>query len=239
MLVSKVNAVLSKLFRVKIVRYRPPFDLARENLIRNCSVDLVIDGGANRGQWASEVKKNFVDLPIISIEPVKAAFQILARSAQPDETWTSLNVALGEEAGTVLMNVANNGEQSSSLLRPSSHLIHYPTVTFNETQTTDVITLDSIDIPENSRIYLKLDLQGSELAALRGAVAMLEMVAVIEIEMTTIQMYEGQGTFLDVANFLAGCGFSVFSFADSFRDVSGRSIYVDVIFAKEKLVVTG
>jgi hypothetical protein len=68
---------------------------------------------------------------------------------------------------------------------------------------------------------------------------MLEMVAVIEIEMTTIQMYEGQGTFLDVANFLAGCGFSVFSFADSFRDVSGRSIYVDVIFAKEKLVVTG
>jgi FkbM family methyltransferase len=232
-----MNALLSKFFRVKIVRYRPPFDLARENLIQHCLVDLVIDGGANRGQWASEVKTKFVELPIISIEPVRDAFQSLARSAESYEKWTTLNVALGEEESTLLMNIANNSEQSSSLLRPSSHLIHYPSVSFNGTQTTDVVTLDSIDIPENSRIYLKLDLQGNELAALRGAVATLEMVLAIEIEMSTIEMYEGQGTFLQVANFLSEYGFEVFSFADSFRDLSGRSIYVDVIFAKEKFVV--
>jgi FkbM family methyltransferase len=238
MLSSKVNILLTKLFRVKIVRYRPPFDLARENLIQTHSVDLVIDGGANRGQWASEVKAKFKDLPIISIEPVNAAFQVLSRSTQSHKNWTALNVALGNESSTALMNVASNGEQSSSLLRPSSHLIHYPSVSFHDTQITNVITLDSIEIPTDSRIYLKLDLQGNELTALHGATATLEKVVAIEIEMTTIQMYEGQGTFLEVANLLANLGFSLFSFADSFRDPSGQSIYVDVIFAKDKHVVS-
>jgi FkbM family methyltransferase len=238
MLSSKVNTLLSKLFRVKIVRYRPPFDLARETIIRTYSVDLVIDGGANRGQWASEVRAKFNDLPVISIEPVNAAFQVLTRSTQSHKNWTALNVALGKESSTALMNVASNGEQSSSLLKPSSHLVHYPTVGFHDTQTTNVITLDSIDIPIESKIYLKLDLQGNELAALQGATATLEKVLAIEIEMTTIQMYEGQGTFLEVANFLANHGFSLFSFADSFRDPSGQSIYVDVIFARDNHVVS-
>ena len=66
--------------------------------------------------------------------------------------------------------------------------------------------------------------------ALKGATKLLRKVKAIELEMTTVQMYKDQATFLEIASYLADHGFAVFSFADAFRGVDGQSIYVDVLF---------
>lgn len=234
MIASVINHLLVKFLRVKIVRFRPSFDFARESLIRTSRVDLVIDGGANRGQWATALKKKFPKLPIISIEPVKIAYADLVKNTKSFENWDALNVALGDEIKTSLLNIADNKEQSSSLLTPTMHLQHYPTVKFKETQTTEVVTLDSIPFPQNRRIFLKLDLQGNELAALKGATNMIQMVVGIEVEMALSQEYEGQGTFIDISNFLYENGFGLFSLADAFRVSDGRTTYVDVLFMRNQ-----
>jgi FkbM family methyltransferase len=233
MLVSRINNLLTRLFKVKIVRFRPAFDLAREDILYSDGINLVIDGGANRGQWATQVKKQSLDLPIVSVEPINSPYRELSELAASHRNWVTINAALGDKTGSAVMNIANNGEQSSSLLTPSLHLDFYPTVRFQETQVTQMITLDSIETTDDSQIYLKLDLQGNELAALKGAVNLLKKVIAIEIEMTTDQMYEGQAIFLEVVTYLGEHGFHLYSFADPFRDHTGQSMYFDAIFKKE------
>ena len=233
MFISSLNKLLVRLFKVKVTRARPTFENARNHLIRLKEIDLVVDGGANRGQWSAELRMEFPGIPVISVEPVLAAYKELKVLASQVSNWSTLNVALGENLGTATMNVANNGEQSSSLLFPANHLNYYPTVEFIKTQETKIITLDSIGVKEGSRVFLKLDLQGNELPALKGATEFLKNVKAIELEMTTIQMYREQATFLAVATYLAEHGFAVFSFADPFRGLDGQSIYVDVLFNRD------
>jgi FkbM family methyltransferase len=233
MLKSKINRALTSYFGIKISRARPTFDVARRTLLEESGATFVIDGGANRGQWALALKKEFQNLPILSIEPIQSAFQELASNASLHSNWKCRNVALSDHLGYAVMNVASNGEQSSSLLKPDNHLNYYPSVEFLETQETNLVTLDSLDISRNSFVYLKLDLQGHELPALKGAPELLKHVVGIELEMTTVEMYEGQATFLEVANFLAGLGFRIYSFSDPFRGIDGQTIYLDVLFKRD------
>ena len=232
MSIAKINAILTRCFGIRISRARPTFDLARQNLVRDSGVTFVIDGGANRGQWAMAMKTEFPDLPILSIEPIKSAFQELVLNASDYLNWHCQNAALSDHAGNATMNVASNGEQSSSLLSPGNHLNYYPSVEFLETQDVQLITLDSLDISMSDLVYLKLDLQGHELAALKGARVLLQRVVAIELEMSTVEMYEGQATFLEVSNFLAECGFGIYTFSDAFRGIDGQTIYLDVLFKR-------
>lgn len=233
MLVNKINQILVKNFGLKITRARPTFELARKNLINNSHITLAIDGGANRGQWATAVINEFPALKVLSIEPVISAYEELNVLAASNPKWQILNVALSDHSGTAMINVANNGEQSSSLLNPASHLDYYPTVEFTGVQETKLITLDSLEIQKNESVYLKLDLQGHELNALKGGSRLLRQVNVIELEMSTAEMYQGQSTFLQVANFLNELDFQVFTFADAFRSDNGQTIYIDVLFVRK------
>ena len=233
MFTNSINKFLVRCFGVKISRSRPTFEQARSFIIKNADITFVIDGGANRGQWASQIVREFSDLKMLSIEPISEAFDDLSSNASKCPNWTVLNVALSNLAGRAMINVANNGEQSSSLLKPDIHLKHYPTVGFTRTQETNLVTLDSLQVPENAWVYLKLDLQGHELSALKGGTALLDRVRAVELEMTTVQMYAEQATFLEVANFLDRYGFKVFTFSDVFRSAEGQCIYFDVIFQKE------
>ena len=230
MISSHINKILVRHLGLKIVRSRPTFEQARKFLIESCDVSYVVDGGANRGQWAIEIVREYPNLEVLSIEPIKAAFVQLESITANFTNWRSLNVGLSDEVGRGTMYVANNGEQSSSLLKPEIHLEQYPTVQFLGKQETELTTLDSLQIHENEKVYLKLDLQGHELAALIGGTNLLNKVVAIELEMSTIEMYSGQPTFLEVANFLGASGFKIFTFADVFRGKNGKCVYVDVIF---------
>jgi FkbM family methyltransferase len=234
MSISKINEILTRYLGIRISRARPSFDLARRTLIKDSGATFVIDGGANRGQWSIAMKTVFPELPILSIEPINSAFQELVLATSKYSNWKCQNVALSDHLGKATMNVASNGDQSSSLLKPGNHLDYYPSVEFLRTQEAELITLDSLGIPKSDRVYLKLDLQGHELSALNGAQELLQHVVGIELEMTTVEMYEGQATFLEVANFLAGYGFSIFTFSDAFRGADGQTIYLDVLFKRDK-----
>ena len=154
MSISRINGILTRYLGIKISRARPTFDLARRTLIKDLDATFVIDGGANRGQWATALKIEFPNLPILSIEPVNSAFQGLASTASAYSNWKCQNVALSDHLGTATMNVASNGEQSSSLLKPGNHLDYYPSVEFLETQETELVTLDSLNISSDYRVFL-------------------------------------------------------------------------------------
>ena len=75
----------------------------------------------------------------------------------------------------------------------------------------DTRRLDDIAETEGAD-YIKLDIQGAELMALRGAARRLADAVVIHCETEFLQMYQGQPLFSDIELFLRGHGFAFHRF---------------------------
>ena len=105
------------------------------------------------------------------------------------------------------LNVATNG-QSSSLLRPTAHLVEYPDVKFIDTVSVTTVRLDEqCSKLEFQPDFINLDVQGAELAALQGAEALLEGVQHIYCEVSRLDLYEGAPLVTEVDALLADFAF--------------------------------
>ncbi len=231
-----INRVLEKFFGIRLIRRKPTFDDARSYVLGLTKPDLVIDGGANQGQWASEILKLSPDLRLISFEPTPSAFEILKQNSLRSASWEVVNAALGNYDGVIEMNLASNEGQSSSILEPSSHLIHYPQVKFGRITNVPIVRLDTYPLNYTQSIYIKLDLQGAEGIALEGAEHILKDVIAIELEVAIDHAYKGQMDFAETVATLHKLGFSVFSVSDPIRDRNGFTMFVDGIFVRKDLL---
>ena len=120
-------------------------------------------------------------------------------------------------------NIANNGE-SSSFLRPVTHLIAHPEIKF-ETQTPlSTKRLDSIltEIPN----FLNLDVQGAELHVLRGMGNLIDSLDYIYTEINDEELYQDCAKLEDMDNYLASNGFSRVCLRRSGRSGWGDALYV-------------
>jgi hypothetical protein len=83
------------------------------------------------------------------------------------------------------------------------------------------------------KIFLKIDVQGFELAVLRGASETLAATHVVLVESSFESFYEGQALFEDVYAYLVTAGFRfVYSF-NIMRDASGRPMQGDFVFVRK------
>ena len=103
-------------------------------------------------------------------------------------------------------------------------------------ETVKMSCLDSLRaelLSQDDRVYLKLDVQGYELQALRGAEKTLSQIQVIDTELSLASLYEGQPSFGEMTDWLGDAGFDLVSLGTAFRDPkSGRLLQLDGIFAR-------
>src|ERR1700722_5258793 len=85
----------------------------RIETIHSADVNVLIDVGANQGQYVNAVRRDGWRGPALSVEPLPDAYAVLADRASRDALWTSVNVALGAEPGVASLNVARNAVSSS------------------------------------------------------------------------------------------------------------------------------
>lgn len=79
-------------------------------------------------------------------------------------------------------------------------------------------------------VLLKLDVQGSELAVLKGASRLLHITTYGLAECSFVELYEGQPLFSEVYRFLEERGFQFTSASCSTRDRIGTWVQADVLF---------
>ena len=60
---------------------------------------VVIDVGANTGQYAHQLRSSGYGGKIVSFEPVKDAFEFLSENAKHDPNWITIQAALGSQVG--------------------------------------------------------------------------------------------------------------------------------------------
>ena len=177
-----------------IVRYEPrTHPLARrKKILSTYQISLVLDVGANVGQYGQQLREIGYKGNIVSFEPLSVAFNELKRRSEQDPVWEVYNFALGDKNETASINIAGNSFSSSILDILPSHIKSAPESAYTGHEEIKVKTLDDIysDITNGSdKVYLKIDTQGFEENVLMGAEASLKSIDTIQLEMSLIPLY--------------------------------------------------
>lgn len=209
--------------------------LRRQGVLESHGVDLVIDGGANVGQYAARLREYGYRGRIVSLEPGRAAFARLQGAAAGDPLWSVRRQGLGAEAGEAELAVTENSV-SSSLLDAGPAMDAVPGGRVVAREPVEVVTLAEVLEGEgaaDARCLVKLDVQGAERAALEGAGDRLGECALLEIEAALAPMYAGQADALELLVWLRGRGFELVGVAPNTLDPrSGHALEVDALLAR-------
>ena len=197
---------------------------------RGFSPTLVIDVGANVGQWADRAAAAFPDARFHLIEPQGGCQPALARFRPPRFQVHQTAVTSGEVHMVRFIgggqDRAGTGAFISPTDSPSDDAAVYPATTLD--------ALLSGEITPDDRVLLKLDVEGHETAVLQGARSLLGMAEVLLCE---VNFYDagslGVTVFADLLEFARQQGFALDDFASlAERRRDGRLRQGDAVFIR-------
>lgn len=207
------------------------------------SVDCVFDVGANRGQYATMLRKDagFAGT-ILSFEPNPAVFTELSRRAASDGKWHVFNLALSDFDGTASFNIMA-ADQFSSLKKPSQEQDAIFAERNRVTRTVEMQCrrLDGL-LPELqaaqgfARPFLKMDTQGHDLSVCEGAGAILSEFAGVQTELGVRPIYEGGAGYRAMIDWLAGRDFVPSAFFANNKGHFPLLVEMDGIFVNQALL---
>jgi FkbM family methyltransferase len=199
-------------------------------------VDLVLDVGANVGQYGRGLRELGYERRIWSFEPVKHVFDELQATARRDNLWKVTNTAVGAVPGEVTINVS---EMSlfSSIKRANQNAYEFDSrVAVVDKQQVQVATLDDLLRDETAQnIYLKIDTQGFEQEVLQGAPKLLTKLAGLQLEIPVDSLYDDVWSFLECINYMDRLGYtpSQFKVVNAGRDDPASAVEFDCIFRRK------
>ena len=206
-----------------------------QSVLNDRGINLVIDVGANLGQFAQEMRYMGYEGQIISFEPLATTHKELTRIAAHDPNWSvAPRMALGASSGEVRIHVAGNTVSSSIYPMLDAHQRVAPESAYVNEESVPLNKLDDV-CPMNTdqRALLKIDVQGYEKAVLDGASQILERCQAVVIEMSLVPLYEGQMLALGLWSALERLGFQACNFRPGFRDPSSRRmLQMDGVFVR-------
>jgi FkbM family methyltransferase len=211
--------------------------LRHSKLFSLLGIDLLVDVGANVGQFATLCRAHGYRGSILSFEPSSAAHRELLKTAAVDPLWAVADrMALGAATGEVEINIAANSLSSSILPMLDTHLSAAPQSQYIQRERVTIRRLDDV-LPEDAEscnIFLKLDVQGYEPQVLSGAAHTLTLTSAVQLEMSLLPLYEGEQLLSQMSAIMNAKGFDLWDLEPSFRDSdTGRLLQVDGIFTRQ------
>ncbi len=211
-----------------------------DRLLQYCSIDLVLDVGANYGHYATELRAHGYSGRIVSFEPLATAHAKLQEAACGDATWNvAPRMALGEVDGEISIHVAGNSLSSSILDMLPLHEQAAPGSAYVARETVPLKRLDHVagDFLKGShRALLKIDTQGYEDRVLTGAQGMLDRVVAIQSELSLAPLYAGQLLFDEMRSNIEAMGFVLFAiFPGYVHERTGQTLQIDGFFIRPEI----
>jgi FkbM family methyltransferase len=202
-----------------------------ELLRRGFRPGVVIDAGANVGDWTRMALNVFPEAKVHLAEPQPSCQPSLERLARTSSSLTLHPVALTEPGRQRLSFTggASHGGTGAHVALPDEHDVEL------ECRATTLDELFAGRVGREDRPLMKLDLEGHELPALSGARTLLEAVEVLVVE---VQIYDINGSgaiplFRDVFSFLTGHGFELYDVASmGWRHRDMRMCMMDPVFKR-------
>jgi FkbM family methyltransferase len=236
-LLRKVLKSSIRHFGFDLERYNPipPEDAALVSMLAAHGINLVLDVGANIGQFARSLRRAGYQQRIVSFEPLGAAREQMLQARGNDRLWEiAPRAAIGSMEGEVDIHVSGNSVSSSILPMLDTCVAAAPDSAYVATEKTPLRRLDSLApqyIREDSRVFLKIDTQGFESQVLDGAEKLLPEIVGLHIELSLVPLYEGQPLYDELSSHIRSMGFELWTLAPGFRDPNSfKLLQVDATF---------
>lgn len=205
-------------------------------LLDQLDVTCVLDVGANVGQFATRLRLSGYQGQIFSVEPGEKAFARLQRAVNGDPSWLCANFAAGSESTRVQLNVSTNSTSSSLLSLSERHVSAAPesiTSSFDEVRVERIDTMVA-EWRLSGPFLLKLDVQGYEVQALKGAIDILAATPIVSVELSFDELFEGGAGYLEVLSSLDAAGYRPIAIEPGFRDAtSGELLQCDITMIRK------
>lgn len=220
----------------------PRFSLTSFEIVHSLSKQgvmpsTVIDVGANIGQFAVASAKLFPGSSVHSFEPNPDCVKLLYKHVVSLGNVSIYPIALGDDEGEVTFHVNSHSHSSSILPLSKNHMEAFPDAREVNEIKVKVSTLDKtfVSVELASPVLLKLDVQGYEAQALRGAVETLKRVDYVVLEASFKPMYEGEMLFMEIVRLMEGYGFSFLRPVGWLNDPNtSEIIQIDALFRRNQ-----
>src|SRR6185312_15621300 len=178
MVVTTAKSALQRLFRacgleVRHLRSSNSEYQVLKDVLRASRPDVVLDIGANLGQFAQLVFEVGFRGSVISFEAQPQVHHELVRRAARAPRWIVADCcALGSASGAIEMNISANSLSSSLLPMRREHADAAPTSRYISKQLVKLERLDDVAarvVPPGASLFMKIDTQGYEREVLDGA----------------------------------------------------------------------
>lgn len=214
---------------------RDPFASRVVRSLRARQVTTTVDVGANEGQYAALLRAAGFRGRVISYEPVREAYERLAARAARATEWDTVHAGTGARSGSTQINVSANSYSSSMLPITPVHVRVDPASAYERTETVRMVTVDEevdrLGIDPASTL-LKVDTQGFEGPTLQGAATTLSRVAAVQLELSVVEVYEGQALAPELTDMMRSAGLEPWSFDPGISDHEGRLLQYDALFVR-------
>jgi len=209
-------------------------EIALRELLRAHDIDLVLDVGANVGQFG----KMLIDVGwqgrIVSFEPLSEPYAELQRVSAPHPQWEiAERCCIGDHEGEIEVFISENSVASSVLPLTGEMDVYSPDARYRASELVPIHTLDVAAekaLSTARRPFLKVDVQGYEEQVLAGAPRTLARLVGLQIELSFVELYRGQKLYAEFVSWIEREGFVVHRLVPSFVDATtGRWLQADVI----------
>jgi FkbM family methyltransferase len=189
----------------------------------------IIDVGANRGDWSRMAMSVFPSARMLMIEPQREMIPFLEEVCSSFESVEYVRAGAGREPGELVQTIWADLAGSSFLPE-----VHDDNLANGTQRKTPIVTIDKLLSERGSFVpdLIKLDIQGFELEALKGATSTFGIAEVFILETSLYHFMKDMPTTVDCIRFMADRGYELYDVTDFLRrPLDGALGQVDLAFA--------
>ena len=200
--------------------------------MQRLKIGTCIDVGANLGQFSAIIGYTNPEAKIFAFEPMPKACATYGSLFQGNQH-TLLECGAGKVSGEIKFHMTDRAD-SSSFLTPGA----------NQTLAFGVKEVQVLDLPirrvdeqlDEARltrpVLLKIDVQGLELDVVEGAKKLLHAIDYCYVELSFVELYEGQPLASEVLQALISLGFKLVGVFNQTETPSFGPTQADFLLAK-------
>ena len=210
--------------------------IEHEEALQALGAGSVIDVGANKGQFALLARALYPHAPVHAFEPLEPPRRQFQRLFSGDPLTTLHPLALGETSGEATIYISGREDSSSLLPITDRQASLFPGT--GAVGTTSIAVVRGDDVIDPSALprplLIKLDVQGYELAALKGMPTLLASADFVYLEISYVELYGGQPLAQEVTAFLERAGYRLTGIYNPSQAPDGTRIQADGLFTRAR-----
>jgi FkbM family methyltransferase len=199
---------------------------------RNFSPKVVLDVGANRGDWTRMAKAVFPKASFLLIEPQLEMRKYLNDLCSEFQDISWVEAGAGSKKGKLVQTIWKDLSGSSFLPAVDEKLLQ-----IGKQREVDIVTINSLLVSSNFSTpdLVKLDIQGFELEALTGGSSLFGNTELFIIEVSLFAFSYNGPIFSEVIQFMKERGYEIYDIPGYLRrPFDGALGQVDLAFAKRE-----